>query len=338
MLAPVLWRFHIEPAASACRPIFSNTAKEQEIVKKLNILLQIIAFTGLGTLITLSPAALAAAEPTRHVLIIGIDGCMPDAILSSKAPHLQKLAEEGAVTWDGFAGGMQGTPSEQNTASLASWNSILRGVWANKHKANRMRKGRPLPADSKNFPSLFARIKEAQPQAQCASICNWIWINNQPMLPEADYKENGKGDAGVIELLTKYLQEKDPTCVFIHLDEVDHSGHSNGFAPRLPTYQTAVETADKHVGEALAAVKNRKNYANEQWLVICVTDHGGINKVHGGQSPEERKVFLIVSGPSVKKGVVSPGPGIVAVTPTALKFLGVPIKPEWNLDAEPFGL
>ena len=280
-----------------------------------------------------------AAEPSRHVLIVGIDGCMPDAILASKAPNLKKLAEDGAVTWDGFAGGVQGTPSQQNTASLASWNSILRGVWANKHKANRMKKGRPLPSDSKNFPSLFARIKEVQPQAQCASICNWIWINNQPMLPEADYKINGPaGDKSVTELLAKYLQEKDPTAVFIHLDEVDHSGHGHGFAPRLPSYQAAVEQADQHVGEALAAVKSRKNYANEQWLVICVTDHGGLNKAHGGQSPEERKTFLIVSGPGVKKGVVTPGPGIVAVTPTALKFLGVPIKPEWKLDGEPFGL
>ena len=126
--------------------------------------------------------------------------------------------------------------------------------------------------------------------------------------------------------------------MFIHLDEVDHSGHGHGFAPRLPSYQAAVEQADQHVGEALAAVKSRKNYANEQWLVICVTDHGGLNKAHGGQSPEERKTFLIVSGPGVKKGVVTPGPGIVAVTPTALKFLGVPIKPEWKLDGEPFGL
>lgn len=281
----------------------------------------------------------SAAEPSKHVLIIGIDGCMPEAIQSAKAPNLKKLADEGAVTWDGFTGGVQGSPSQQITASPQGWNSILRGVWANKHKVSKMKKGKPVPADAKNYPSVFGRIKEAQPKAVCASICNWIWINNQPMLPEADYKINApKGDASVIELLTKYLQENDPTAVFIHLDEVDHSGHDKGFAPRLPTYLEAVEKADQHVGEALAAIKSRKNAANEQWLVICVTDHGGINKGHGGQAPEERKTFLIVNGPGVKKGIVTPGPGIVAVTPTALKFLGVPIKPEWKLDAEPFGL
>ena len=75
---------------------------------------------GLAILLARGPAWLSAAEPSKHVLIIGIDGCMPDAILASKAPNLQKLAAEGAVTWDGFAGGMQGTPSEQNTASLVS--------------------------------------------------------------------------------------------------------------------------------------------------------------------------------------------------------------------------
>ncbi|MCE9544399.1 MAG: alkaline phosphatase family protein [Planctomycetia bacterium] len=306
-------------------------------MRRIQVTLSFAGLAVLAVLIGFAPASANAIEPDRHVLIIGIDGCRPDAIQAADAPNLKKLAADGAVTWDGFAGGVLGTPTRQNTASLASWNTILRGVWANKHRAIQMKKGKPMPAD-RNYPSLFARIKQSDPKAVCASICNWIWINGQPMLPEADYKINGQGDAGVVDLLTKYLADKDPTAVFIHFDEVDHAGHANGFDPRLPTYKTAVETADKHVGEVLDAVKKRKNYAQEKWLIICVTDHGGINKGHGGDSPEERTVFLIANGPGVKPGGVSPGPGLVAVTPTALKFLGVPIKPEWKLDGQPFGL
>ncbi|HUS47753.1 MAG TPA: alkaline phosphatase family protein [Phycisphaerae bacterium] len=283
----------------------------------------------------------AAAEKTRRVLIIGIDGATPAVAKTAKTPNIKSLAENGTVTWDGFAGGVLGTPSRQNTASMASWNSILTGVWANKHKGARMLKGRPLPADHANYPCIFQRVKQADPKAYCSSIVNWPTIN-QVMAPAADYKAKGKNDAEVVELASKHLQEADPAVLFIQLDEVDGAGHGNGYTASSPKYVEAVERADKYVGDLVAAVKNRKNYANEDWLIILVSDHGGKANAgggHGGDSPEERTIFIVVSGNGAKKGaVVSPGPGIVAVTPTALKFLGVEIKKEWNLDAEPFGL
>jgi arylsulfatase A-like enzyme len=142
----------------------------------------------------------------------------------------------------------------------------------------------------------------------------------------------------VVELAAKHLQEASPTVLFIQLDEVDGAGHGGGYGPAYPKYMAAVEEADKRVGELVAAVKKRKGFANEDWLFIVVSDHGGKDKAHGLDSPEERKVFLIVSGPGARKDEVSPGLGIVAVAPTAMQYLGVKIRPEWNLDGEPFGL
>ena len=43
----------------------------------------------------------------------------------------------------------------------------------------------------------------------------------------------------------------------------------------------------------------RPDFVEEDWLVLVTTDHGGIGTVHGGNSMEERRVFVIASGESV---------------------------------------
>ena len=280
-----------------------------------------------------------AAEKSRHVLIITVDGAMPAAVKVAKTPNIDALVKDGAVTWDGFAGGVLGTPTRQNTASLSSYNSILTGVWANKHQVYTYRRAKPNHAQ---YPCFFKRVKEHKKDAHCSSIVNWQPINDR-MAPEADHKAKGANDAKVVELAAKHLQEANPDVLFIQLDEVDGAGHGNGYSPKVPKYVEAIERADKYVGDIVTAVKNRKTYAQEDWLIIVLSDHGGKDKAagggHGGDTPGERTVFIIVSGEQAKKGaVVSPGPGIVAVVPTALHFLGVKIDPAWGLEAEPFGL
>lgn len=287
---------------------------------------------GCAVLLVAAASFGAATAKRRHVMIIGLDGVMPDAVRAAKAPNLKKLADAGTVAWDGFAGGVLGTPSRQKTASLQSWNSILTGVWNNKHK------GQAGPPDHANFPCLFKRLKEANTNIYCSSVVNWSVINTQSMVPEADYKERGETDDKVVSLVTTHLMKEDPACIFVQLDQVDGAGHKSGYSTGAGAYLAAIEKADKQVGELVDAVHNRKNIANESWLFIVVTDHGGRGKSHGGDSPQERKALIIVSGEGAVKREVSPGPGIVVAAPTALKYLGIDIRPEWNLDGQPFGL
>jgi len=269
--------------------------------------LPLLALASLSVLVVIPCfSADAPVERSRHVLVIVVDGAMPAVVKSAR----------------------------QNTASLSSYNSILTGVWADKHGVTSHRRQRP---NHDKYPCFFKRLKEHKAGAYCSSIVNWQPINDR-MVPEADHKAKGANDAEVVELAAKHLQEADPDVLFIQLDEVDGAGHGNGYSADSPKYVEAIEKADKYVGDLVAAVKKRKNYANEDWLIIVLSDHGGKGTSHGGDSPEERTVFMIVSGEQAKKAEVSPGPGIVAVTPTALHYLGVQIKPEWGLEAEPFGL
>jgi hypothetical protein len=262
----------------------------------------------------------------KKVLIIGIDGCRPDALLAAKAPNLHGLIERGAFSDKAQAGDM--------TASGSGWASLLTGVWREKHG---IRGNAFEGANFAGFPDLLTRVKNARPQSRVASVVHWEPIH-QRIIGRADHSSAHKTDARVTDVACQALRETHPEVLFVHLDDVDGAGHAHGFDPRQPKYLDAIHKADVLVGKLLKAMEGRPSYASEDWLVVVSTDHGGSGKGHGRNTPEHRTIFLIVSGPAAARGRINPPPGIVDVAPTVLRHLGVDIAPAWGLDGRPVGL
>lgn len=120
----------------------------------------------------------------RHVLILGIDGCRVDALLAANAPNLMALAARGTVTYSAYAGGIQGTPTQQPTVSAPGWASILTGVWTDKH---RVTENTFSGYDFTNHPHLFRRLKEYNPSAYLASIVEWAPVDTYLVGPVDAY-------------------------------------------------------------------------------------------------------------------------------------------------------
>ena len=127
------------------------------------------------------------------------------------------------------------------------------------------------------------------------SICHWSPINtniigNAPI----DVKINPTSDSLVAQEAANYLTNNDPDVMFLHFDDVDHAGHNYGFYPTVPQYTDAINYVDRQIGYVLTALQNRPNLANEDWVILVTTDHGGANG-HGGYSEVERNIFFILS-------------------------------------------
>ena len=116
------------------------------------------------------------------------------------------------------------------------------------------------------------------------------------------------------------------------------SKHSAKLQQDATRYVDAIEKADEYVGALLMAMEKRPTVQKEDWLIVVSTDHGGRGKGHGNNTPEERTIFLIVSGKSAARGTIEPTPNIVDVAPTVLQHLGVLIDPKWRLDGKAVGL
>ncbi|WP_254511064.1 alkaline phosphatase family protein [Anatilimnocola floriformis] len=299
----------------------------------------------LGLLCLTLAIPLSAAEPARKVLYIGIDGTRFDAIEKADTPQLDALMKDGCYSPTCLILGER--YQKNDTVSGPGWSSILTGVWADKHGVN---DNRFVGSKYTEFPHFFVRLKEAIPTARTVSHVTWEPIHKF-VTASADvsvnYEERAHGvldydryDNAAVAASVKELSEGNPTALFTYIGQVDIAGHTHGFHPSVPQYIEAIERADKLVGQLIAAMKARKTFADENWLVVVISDHGGKGKGHGSghKSPEILNSFLIVSGANAERGEID-GPTYLVDGPvTVLTHLGVKLKDEWQLDGQPRGL
>jgi predicted AlkP superfamily pyrophosphatase or phosphodiesterase len=291
-------------------------------------------------------ATVWADGPARKVLVIGIDGCRPDAIAAANVPNLKKLMDRGTYCVDTQILAPRETPGD--TVSGPGWSNLLTGVWPDKHGViDNSFKG----SNYAEFPHFFVRIKQKVPESLTASFSTWPPVKEK-ILSGADvaknFPESGPknlddyvaGDAQAAQACAELIAKRDPTAVVLYLGQVDETGHRYGFHPKVKEYVNAIETVDGLIGDVLAAIDGRPNLAKESWLVIVCTDHGGVGLGHGGgrKTPEIRDVFLIVSGLAAKGQRHDEPTYQVDVVATVLTHLGIALDPAWKLDGKPVGL
>lgn len=289
----------------------------------------------------LATASVGAEEPRGRVLFIGIDGCRFDALQTAKAPHLHRLRAEGCYSDHTLIQGDRYQGSD--TVSGPGWSSLLTGVWADKHGVDSNRFETP---HYDRYPHFFRHVKTAFPKAKTASIAAWPPINDH-ITSDADVVESPSfhnwympGDRQAATRAVELLQRDDFTVLFVYFGQVDEFGHQHGFSPQEPEYIQAIERVDAHVGRVLAALYARPKLAEENWLVLVSSDHGGRGKDHGGGRgvPEIMNSFLIVNGQAAARGKIEGPTFLVDVPVTALRHLNVPLVPQWQLDGKPVGL
>lgn len=294
----------------------------------------------------------------RRVLFIGIDGCRADAVSEAMerglAPQLKALVsgEDAVFTRTCYAGGELNTPTFQPTVSGPGWSSLLTGVWYDRHH---VKDNNFLGARFQTYSHFMVRIKEVKPTAWCASFVDWppihkniadgSRVNGAEFLdvkftatPDASrhFIDNPEKDIEVRDEALKTLRTQDPDAMFVYFGSVDEFGHGaiderSSFTPENALYLNAISHVDSHIGELLRAMKARPQYADEDWLVLVCTDHGGRGNSHGGTSDAERKIWLVAQGKHLNKDDLTTKPvPQTALVPMMYEHLGIVAKPVWN--------
>lgn len=230
---------------------------------------------------------ISSASQSRKVLIIGIDGTRSDALQMANTPNIDALLPNALYTYDSWHTAI--------TWSGPSWATILTGVYWDKHGVkNNLFLGKNF-AQHPPIPTLAKQIK---PDLNCAIVAEW-----DPLIDDIDNAAWNKkvkvpdteswitADSAIAQ-----LQDPDIDLLFAYFDKVDMTGHSTGFDTLNPLYINAIQIVDSAVGKVLNALYARPDYANENWLIFLVTDHGGSSLSHGGNSYDERHAWWIASG------------------------------------------
>jgi len=111
---------------------------------------------------------------------------------------------------------------------------------------------------------------------------------------------DGNGDV-------KYKERTDVqyTISYMHLDQVDHAGHSYGYSK--PGYCDAVSRVDSLIGWLYDAFEEA-DMLDDTLFILC-TDHGhrypGGHKNHGKNTTEEVNITFAIAGKTVKNGMLT---------------------------------
>jgi predicted AlkP superfamily pyrophosphatase or phosphodiesterase len=138
-------------------------------------------------------------------------------------------------------------------------------------------------------------------------------------------------------LAVEELRTGNPDALFLYLGNPDETSHHHGSIGE--EYRAAIAAADRAVGRVMEALRGRRDFRGEDWLVLVSTDHGRTAAGgHGGDTPEESAIFILVSGSAAERGEIAEGAAIVDVAATALTHLRGSLDPAWELDGRPVGL
>ena len=287
------------------------------------------------SLLLLCPILSIAAPSAEHVFIFSIDGGKPAVIAESEMPTLKKIAAEGAVTW------------QANTIvppkTLPSHTSMLTGVGPDKHHVL-WNDFSPIKGLVK-VPTVFSLLRSAEPKAITGMFVGKVkfrhlWLIDSldifdfggpqtaaPVAGTPEIEKDKKPSHMVAKNAAAWIKETKPRLAFIHFTDPDSAGHASGWGS--PEQKDAFKVTDQALWQVWQAIKEA-GIADTSVMIISA-DHGGHEKTHGLDIPEDMNIPWIAWGRGVKKNSVITAPVTTYDSAaTALWLLDVPLPAEFD--------
>ena len=253
-----------------------------------------------------------AAQPVphrRHVVIMSIDGCRPDALAAAPAPNLLRFGTEGTIASNAFTIALSLTlPS--HSAMLSGYDMEHHGVTWN------------APQPELGFikvPTIFAVAHAAGFRtAMIMGKGKFLTLQLPDTLDEVH--EVGYDDDGIAEQALFLVHKGNFDLLFIHMPNPDLTGHAMGWMS--PAYLEKLA----HNDVLFARITNA---LPPDATVIVSSDHGGHDYGHGTDTDIDRRIPWMIKGPGIRKGlVVTRTVQTMDTGATALKVLGLDLPAE----------
>ena len=118
-----------------------------------------------------------------------------------------------------------------------------------------------------------------------------------------------------------FLTKNDADFSFLYLGYVDEAGHAQGWLSDY--YMEAMQNSFDNIKRLIDSL-------NGEYTFIITADHGGHDRMHGTDMPEDMTIPLIVVGKDFEAGKTIENANIKDIAPTVTKLLGVENPPEWE--------
>lgn len=266
-------------------------------------------------------------EPVEHVVVFGVDGLSPDGIRGAETPNIDALVAAGAHSFTAEA--VLPTTSGPNWASMIMGlppevHGILEKKWDQRAARRRSYCGNPpgeLP------PNIFRVTSAQRPSAEVVVFYEWAGFGELLEHGDCTKKKQTFVPQKTADAAVERIAASPPLLLFLQFVHVDNLGHRFGHGSE--DYFRGVGMADEMIGRVLEALEQAG--IRERTVVLVTSDHGGLGKAHGGDTPEERQIPWIIAGPGIARGKKITSPIVTTDTAaTIAALLGVEPPACWT--------
>ncbi len=250
----------------------------------------------------------------EKVILISVDGMRPDGLLSCGNPYVQTMMDRAFYTLDG----QTVMPSVTLPCHMSLFHSVTpqrHGITTNLY----LPMARPING-------LFEQLSMARKVS--AMFYGWEPLRDVARPGSLKYAQfiDAYTEESVDTLLTdralERIESSRPDFVFLYMvDTDDKGGHDNGWMT-----EAYLDRLSRAVDNVCRVVERW----GEEYTVIVTADHGGHDRTHGTDLPEDITIPMFYMGRKFQAGKRFSGGSILDIAPTIANLMGVYPAAEWE--------
>ena len=128
-------------------------------------------------------------------------------------------------------------------------------------------------------------------------------------------------DQYLTEEAIRFLNEHPMDFTFVYLGHPDFAGHHSGWMGE--EYMESIKTSWDNIDKLISSLP-------DDYTFIITADHGGHNRMHGSDIPEDMTIPMIFVGEGAERIQSLENANIMDIAPTITALLGVEADPEWE--------
>ena len=255
---------------------------------------------------------------TRVVLMM-TDGMRPDGFKQANTPNLDQFLSESSYTLE--------AQSVMPSITLPCHMSIFHSIPPNRHGIT-SNDWHPM---ARPIPGLLERAKYED--KRCGLFLNWEQLRDlgRPgnlhylFMRDSSYyykDEQFIGDEFIAEAAIRDLPTLDLNFAFVYWGTIDTVGHAFGWMS--DEYIAQIERVDSLIGDVLSIIPS-------DTTVLIQSDHGGHDRNHGTDSPEDMTIPWMIRGNGIRQGhQIQQAVSLLDTAPTIAKIMKIKPAPEWE--------
>ena len=158
----------------------------------------------------------------------------------------------------------------------------------------------------------------------CSVFYNWEQLKDltrPSSLVQSYFSAFPNSERELADMAITNLQTQKSDFIFLYFGLPDAIGHKHGWM--TDEYFASLVTVWDLIGEVLAVTP-------DEYAVIITADHGGHDRIHGENIPEDMLIPLFFIGKNIKQDYEIKSANIIDIAPTITELMNIPPDNDWE--------